>query len=176
MTKINQKILINVEDDETRIALINCSTLDYLHIEQTHRAQKIGNIYCGKVVKVQPSFQAAFIDYGEERHGFLSLSDINFQVYKPNREGRGRPTITHVLKPGQKILVQVIKDEIAHKGASLTTNISLAGRFLVFMPDSDRGGVSRKIEDEEQRTRLRHLLKGLGSEDASAIILSLIHI
>ena len=170
MTKIDQKILINVEDDETRIALIRDSTLDNLYIEQTHRAQKVGNIYCGKVVKVQPSFQAAFIDYGEERHGFLSLSDINFQVYKPNREGRGRPTITHVLKPGQKILVQVIKDEIAHKGASLTTNISLAGRFLVFMPDSDRGGVSRKIEDEDQRARLRHLLKGLGGEDSSAII------
>ena len=170
MTKIDQKILINVEDDETRIALIRDSTLDNLYIEQTHRAQKVGNIYCGKVVKVQPSFQAAFIDYGEERHGFLSLSDINFQVYKPNREGRGRPTITQVLKPGQKILVQVIKDEIAHKGASLTTNISLAGRFLVFMPDSDRGGVSRKIEDEDQRARLRHLLKGLGGEDSSAII------
>ncbi len=170
MTKIDQKILINVEDDETRIALIRDSTLDNLYIEQTHRAQKVGNIYCGKVVKVQPSFQAAFIDYGEERHGFLSLSDINFQVYKPNREGRGRPTITHVLKPGQKILVQVIKDEIAHKGASLTTNISLAGRFIVFMPDSDRGGVSRKIEDEDQRARLRHLLKGLGGEDSSAII------
>ena len=170
MTKVDQKILINVEDDETRIALIHDSTLDNLYIEQTHRAQKVGNIYCGKVVKVQPSFQAAFIDYGEERHGFLSLSDINFQVYKPNREGRGRPTITHVLKPGQKILVQVIKDEIAHKGASLTTNISLAGRFLVFMPDSDRGGVSRKIEDEDQRARLCHLLKGLGGEDSSAII------
>ena len=170
MTKIDQKILINVEDDETRIALISDSTLDNLYIEQTHRAQKIGNIYCGKVVKVQPSFQAAFIDYGEERHGFLSLSDINFQVYKPNREGHGRHSITQVLKPGQKILVQVIKDEIAHKGASLTTNFSLAGRFLVFMPHSDRGGVSRKIEDEDQRARLRHLLKGLGGEDSSAII------
>ena len=170
MAELDHKILINVEDDETRIALLHGSKLDNLYIEQTHRTQKIGNIYCGKVVKVQPSFQAAFIDYGEERHGFLSLSDINFQVYKPSREGRGRPSITQVLKPGQKILVQVIKDEIAHKGASLTTNISLAGRFLVFMPDSDRGGVSKKIEDEDQRARLRHLLKGLGSENSSAII------
>ena len=170
MSELAHKILINVEDDETRIALLHGSKLDNLYIEQTHRAQKIGNIYCGKVIKVQPSFQAAFIDYGEERHGFLSLSDINFQVYKPNREGRGRPSITQVLKPGQKILVQVIKDEIAHKGASLTTNISLAGRFLVFMPDSDRGGVSKKIEDEDQRARLRHLLKGLGNENSSAII------
>ena len=170
MTEVDQKILINVEDDETRIALVHGSTLNNLYIEQTHHTQKVGNIYCGKVVKVQPSFQAAFIDYGEERHGFLSLSDINFQVYKPNQKGRGRPSITQILKPGQKVLVQVVKDEIAHKGASLTTNISLAGRFLVFMPDSERGGVSRKIEDEEQRSRLRHLLKGLGGEDSSAII------
>ena len=170
MSKINQKIIINVEDDETRIALIHGKSLNNLYIEQTHQTQKIGNIYCGKVVKVQPSFQAAFIDYGEERHGFLSLSDINFQVYKPNREIRGRLSITQLLKPGQKVLVQLVKDEIAHKGASLTTNISLAGRFLVFMPDSERGGVSRKIEDEDQRSRLRHLLKGLGGEDSSAII------
>jgi len=170
MTNKSQKIIINVEDDETRIAFINGAILHNLHIEQTHRSQKVGNIYCGKVVKVQPSFQAAFINYGEVRHGFLSLSDINFQVYKPNRQGRGKPSISQVLKPGQKILVQVIKDEIAHKGATLTTNISLAGRFIVYMPDSDRGGVSKKIEDEEQRTRLKHLLKGLGSEDASAII------
>ena len=170
MSEIDNKILINVEDDETRIALLRGNKLDNLYIEQTHRSQKVGNIYCGKVIKVQPSFQAAFIDYGEERHGFLSLSDINFQVYKPSREGRGRPSIAQLLKPGQKILVQVIKDEIGHKGASLTTNISLAGRFLVFMPDSDRGGVSKKIEDEDQRARLRHLLKGLGSENSSAII------
>ncbi len=170
MTNKDQKILINVEDDETRIAFINGSKLENLHIEQTHRSQKVGNIYCGKVIKVQPSFQAAFINYGEARHGFLSISDVNFQVYKTNRQGRGKPSISQVLKPGQKILVQVIKDEIAHKGATLTTNISLAGRFIVYMPDSERGGVSRKIEDEEQRTRLRHLLKGLGSEDASAII------
>ena len=170
MTEVDQKILINVEDDETRIALVHGSTLNNLYIEQTHHTQKVGNIYCGKVVKVQPSFQAAFIDYGEERHGFLSLSDINFQVYKPIQKGRGRPSITQILKPGQKVLVQVVKDEIAHKGASLTTNISLAGRFLVFMPNSERGGVSRKIEDEDQRSRLRHLLKGLGGEDSSAII------
>ncbi|MEC9011771.1 MAG: Rne/Rng family ribonuclease [SAR324 cluster bacterium] len=170
MSEIDNKILINVEDDETRIALLRGNKLDNLYIEQTHRSQKVGNIYCGKVIKVQPSFQAAFSDYGEERHGFLSLTDINFQVYKPSREGRGRPSIAQLLKPGQKILVQVIKDEIGHKGASLTTNISLAGRFLVFMPDSDRGGVSKKIEDEDQRARLRHLLKGLGSENSSAII------
>ena len=170
MTEVVNKILINVEDDETRIALLNGNHLENLYIEQTDRTQKVGNIYCGKVVKIQPSFQAAFIDFGEDRHGFLSISDINFQVYRPKNEGRGRSSISNILKVGQKILVQVIKDEIAHKGASLSTNISIAGRFLVFMPDSDRGGVSKKIEDEEQRNRLRHLLKGLGSENSSAII------
>ena len=80
MAELDHIFLINVEDDETRIALLHGKKLDNLYIEQTHRSQKVGNIYCGKVVKVQPSFQAAFIDYGEERHGFLSLSDINFQV------------------------------------------------------------------------------------------------
>jgi len=99
MTNKDQKILINVEDDETRIAFINGAKLENLYIEQTHRSQKVGNIYCGKVIKVQPSFQAAFINYGETRHGFLSLSDINFQVYQPNRQGRGKPSISQVLKP-----------------------------------------------------------------------------
>ena len=165
-----KKILINVEDDETRIAVVENSTLDNLYIEQTHRTQILGNIYFGKVVKVQPSFQAAFVNYGADRHGFLAISDINSQLFKPNRATRGRPSINQLLKSGQEIMVQVNKDEVGHKGATLSTNISLPGRFLVFMPDSERGGVSRKIEDEEQRARLKHLLKGLGSEDASAII------
>ena len=104
MTTVGNKILINVEDDETRIALLSGENLENLYIEQTNRTQKVGNIYCGKVVKIQPSFQAAFIDYGEDRHGFLSISDINFQVYKPNREGRGRSSISQVLKIGQKML------------------------------------------------------------------------
>ena len=82
MTELVKKILINVEDDETRIALLNGDHLENLHIEQTNRTQKVGNIYCGKVVKIQPSFQAAFIDYGEEKHGFLSISDINFQHHE----------------------------------------------------------------------------------------------
>ena len=149
-----KKILINVEDDETRIAVVDNATLDNLYIEQTHRTQILGNIYFGKVVKIQPSFQAAFVDYGADRHGFLAISDINSQLFKANRATRGRPSINQLLKTGQQIMVQVIKDEVGHKGATLSTNISLPGRFLVFMPDSERGGVSRKIEDEEQRACL----------------------
>ena len=170
MSDSNKNMLINVEDDETRIAIANDQMLDNLYIDYTHRAQTVGNIYIGIVVKIQSSFQAAFVDYGAERHGFLAASDLNQMLYKAPRGIRGRPAINQLLHPGQKIMVQVVKDEIAHKGAALTTNISLPGRFLVFMPNSDKGGVSKRIEDNETRTRLKHLLKGLGSEDASAII------
>ena len=170
MSDSYKNMLINVEDDETRIAIANDQMLDNLYIDYTHRAQTVGNIYIGIVVKIQSSFQAAFVDYGAERHGFLAASDLNQMLYKAPRGIRGRPAINQLLHPGQKIMVQVVKDEIAHKGAALTTNISLPGRFLVFMPNSDKGGVSKRIEDNETRTRLKHLLKGLGSEDASAII------
>ena len=170
MSTDTQHMLINVEADETRIALVRSGRLENLFIEQDQRAQNVGNIYRGIVTKVQPSFQAAFIDYGQGKNGFLAISDVNQQVYKPNKDDLRRPAINHLLKSGQKVLVQVLKDEIDHKGATLTTNLSLPGRFLVFMPNSDRGGVSKRIEDEEQRNRLKHLLKGLVSEEASAII------
>ena len=170
MSTDTQRMLINVEADETRIALARSGRLENLFIEQDQRAQNVGNIYRGIVTKVQPSFQAAFIDYGQGKNGFLAISDVNQQVYKPNKDDLRRPAINHLLKSGQKVLVQVLKDEIDHKGATLTTNLSLPGRFLVFMPNSDRGGVSKRIEDEEQRNRLKHLLKGLVSEEASAII------
>ncbi|MGK5092977.1 Rne/Rng family ribonuclease [Deltaproteobacteria bacterium TL4] len=166
----NSKILINVENDETRIATVEDGVLENLHIEHTDSAQTVGNIYRGVVVKIHTAFQAAFINYGANRHGFLPVSDVNLQLYKSARSTRSRPPIERLLKPGQIILVQVVKDEIAHKGATLTTNISLPGRFLVFMPNCNKGGVSKKIEDVEQRTRLKHLLEGLGGEDASAII------
>jgi ribonuclease E len=170
MSDFLTKMLINVEDDETRIAIVRNGTLDNLYIDHTHRAQTVGNIYSGVVVKVQSSFQAAFVDYGAERHGFLAASDLNPMLFKFPKGVRGRPAINQLLRPGQNVMVQVVKDEIAHKGAALTTNVALPGRFLVFMPNSDKGGVSRRIEDAEQRSRLKHLLKGLGSEDASAII------
>ena len=170
MSADTQRMLINVEEDETRIALVRSGRLENLFIEQDQRAQNVGNIYRGVVTKVQPSFQAAFVDYGQGKNGFLAISDVNQQVYKPNKDDLRRPAINHLLKSGQKVLVQVLKDEIDHKGATLTTNLSLPGRFLVFMPNSDRGGVSKRIEDEEQRNRLKHLLKGLVSEEASAII------
>jgi len=170
MSEPEKKILINVEDDERRIATLQDGTLDNLHIEHTEHKQVVGNIYRGVVAKVQTSFQAAFVEYGADRHGFLPVGDLNPQLFKPTTPFKGRPSISQLLRPGQSIMVQVLKGEIGHKGASLTTNISLPGRFMVFMPHSNKGGVSKKIEDTEQRTRLKHLLKGLGAEEASAII------
>ncbi len=170
MPEDTMKMLINVEEDETRIALVRGKQLDNLFIEQNQRTQNVGNIYCGVVTKVQPSFQAAFVDYGADRNGFLAASDLNPKLFKDSKGLKGRPNITQLLRNGDKVLVQVLKDEIGHKGASLTTNLSLPGRFMVFMPDSDKGGVSKKIEDSAHRERLKHLLKGLDSEDAGVII------
>lgn len=170
MSENTKRMLINVDGDETRIAIVTGDTLDNLYIEQNSDDRIVGNIYHGVVVKVQTSFQAAFIDYGADRHGFLSLSDLNLNLFKNSNGKRGKVSIDKLLKPGQSVLVQVTRNELGHKGASLTTNISLPGRFLVFMPNSDKGGVSKKIEDAETRTRLKHLLEGLCGEKDSAII------
>ena len=164
-------MLVNVDDDETRIAAVTGNTLDNLHVEQTGRNQRhVGNIYRGKVVKVQNSFQAAFVDYGGERQGFLAFSDVNFQIFKSAAYPQSKSAIRQFLKPGQWIMVQVTRNELGNKGPTLTTHINLPGRFIVFMPDSSKGGVSKKIEDGETRERLKNLLEGLCSEKDSAII------
>ncbi len=163
-------MLVGVDDDETRIATVTGGTLNNLHIEQTHNDRIVGNIYRGVVVQVHTSFQAAFIDYGAGRHGFLAFSDISNFILKNVPGRRGRTAIEKVLKPGQSLMVQVMKNEMGNKGAGLTTNISLPGRFLVFIPNSDKGGVSKKIDDEEARMRLKHLLEGLCGKNDSVII------
>ena len=125
-------MLANVQEDETRIALTENGLLVDLHIEQTSRERTVGNIYKGVVVKVNPAFQAAFIEYGEDRNGFLSISDVDPSLYKGGGGGqRGRPKIQSVLKTGQTLMVQVLKERIREKGAALTTSISLPGRYMV---------------------------------------------
>ena len=164
-------MLVNVDDDETRIAAVTGNTLDNLHVEQTGRNRRqVGNIYRGKVVKVQNSFQAAFVDYGGERQGFLAFSDVNFQIFKSTGNPQSKSAIRQFLKPGQWIMVQVTRNELGNKGPTLTTHINLPGRFIVFMPNSSKGGVSKKIDDVETRVRLKNLLEGLCSEKDSAII------
>jgi hypothetical protein len=127
-----------------------------LHVELTHRERTVGNIYRGVIKKINPAFQAAFVDYGEERNGFLPLSDVNPALFKASggNGGKGRPRIQQLLKEGQSVMVQVLKEGMKNKGSALTTYISLPGRYLVLTPNSDRSGVSRHIDDPDQRARL----------------------
>lgn len=165
-----QIMLVNVHEDETRIASTEDNILVGLHIQQTSRERKVGNIFRGKVVKVNPSFQAAFIDYGESRNGFLSISDVNFNLHKPKENDGSRPKIQSVLREGQPVMVQIIKEGMSNKGSAMTTFVSLAGRYLVISPHSDRSGVSRKIEDPDTRTRLKEMMNALGGKDNLGII------
>ena len=171
---MKKKMLINVADEEeSRVAIMEDGTLEEFTIEVASREQIKGNIYNGVVVKVEPSLQAAFVDYGGNRHGFLPMGEIHDSWYAGDSTNgdRGRPRIQDVLKRNQKVLVQVAKEELGNKGASLTTYISLPGRYLVLMPGSDSGGgISRKIEDEEERKKLKETIAQLNPPPDIGII------
>ncbi|MBW2056955.1 MAG: Rne/Rng family ribonuclease [Deltaproteobacteria bacterium] len=153
-------MLINAaQTGECRVAIVEGENLVDFNIETTVREKSKGNIYSGIVTHIEPSFQAAFVDYGAKRHGFLSLSEVNPQYYEKQVPPGERPRIQDVLSRGQKLIVQVVKEEMSNKGAALTTNISLPGRYVVLMPGTESYGVSRKIEDERQRERLLNILK-----------------
>jgi len=166
-----KRILINAtQQEEIRVAMVDGQYLYDLDIEHPFRAQKKANIYKGKITRVEPSLEAAFVDYGAERHGFLPFKEISKEYYqktkkksggkKDNKSG-GRPSISEVIKEGQEVLVQVDKEERGNKGAALTTQISLAGRYLVLMPNNPRaGGVSRRIEGED-RHKIKEILDQL---------------
>ncbi|MCK4390556.1 MAG: Rne/Rng family ribonuclease [Desulfobacterales bacterium] len=160
-----QKILINaVDPEECRIALVKGSRLENFHIETTAGEITRGNIYKGMVTRVEPSLQAAFFDYGTERNGFLQQDEIHSDYYsieKPAAGKRGTLAIRDLIKPGQELLVQVTKEPILNKGAMLTTFISLPGRYVVLMPGAKSSGVSRKIEDENERGRLKDIIESL---------------
>ncbi|MBA1272754.1 ribonuclease E [Pseudomonas azotifigens] len=153
-------MLINAtQPEELRVALVDGQRLFDLDIESGAREQKKANIYKGKITRVEPSLEAAFVDFGAERHGFLPLKEISREYFKKSPEGR--VNIKDVLSEGQEVIVQVEKEERGNKGAALTTFISLAGRYLVLMPNNPRaGGISRRIEGEE-RNELREALNGL---------------
>jgi ribonuclease E len=155
-------MIINaVHPEECRIAIIEGNALSELEIESNIGKKAKGNIYRGRISRIEPSLQAAFVDIGTQRNGFLQINDIHPSCFKnlPARSGRVR--IQDVLEPGQELVVQVVKEERDLKGATLTTYLSLPGRYLVIMPGSDRGGISRKISDNEQRVRLRKLAREL---------------
>ena len=153
-------MLINAtQPEELRVALVDGQKLYDLDIESGAREQKKANIYKGKITRVEPSLEAAFVDFGSDRHGFLPLKEISREYFSKAPEGR--VNIKDVLKEGQEVIVQVEKEERGNKGAALTTFISLAGRYLVLMPNNPRaGGISRRIEGEE-RNELREALNGL---------------
>lgn len=156
-----KRMLINAtQPEELRVALVDGQRLFDLDIESGAREQKKANIYKGRITRVEPSLEAAFVDFGAERHGFLPLKEISREYFSKTPEG-GRVNIKEVLKEGQEVIVQVEKEERGNKGAALTTFISLAGRYLVLMPNNPRaGGISRRIEGEE-RNELREALNGL---------------
>ena len=154
---MSEEILINVTPPETRVAVIENGVVQEIIIERTARRGLVGNIYKGKVCRVLPGMQAAFVDVGLERAAFLHASDIYCT------SGREQP-ITELVRGGGEIVVQVVKDPLGSKGARLTTNVSIPSRYMVFMPNMRSVGVSQKIEDEDERVRLREILARFAAE------------
>ncbi len=157
-----KRMLINAtQKEELRVALVDGQRLYDLDIESPGHESKKANIYKGKITRIEPSLEAAFVDYGPLRHGFLPLKEIAREYFPDNYSYQGRPNIKEVLKVGQEVIVQVDKEERGNKGAALTTFISLAGSYLVLMPNNPRaGGISRRIEGEE-RSQLKEAMSGL---------------
>jgi ribonuclease E len=164
-------MLINAtQEEELRVAIVDGQKLYDLDIEVDSSQQKKANIYKGTITRVEPSLDAAFVDYGAERHGFLPLKDISREYFLKEPEPGKRVNIKDVLREGQDIVVQIDKDERGTKGAALTTFISLAGRFIVLMPNNDRGGgVSRRIAGED-REEIRRVQKQLNVEPGMSCI------
>ncbi|WP_255555793.1 ribonuclease E [Sodalis sp. CWE] len=165
-----KRMLINAtQREELRIALVDGQKLYDLDIESPKHEQKKANIYKGKIIRIEPSLEAAFVDYGVERHGFLPLKEISSEYFSSNSL-YGKISIKDVLREGQEIIVQVDKEERGNKGAALTTFISLAGTYLVLMPNNPRaGGISRRIEGED-RAELKEILASLELPDGMGLI------
>ncbi|WP_226569806.1 ribonuclease E [Mangrovibacter yixingensis] len=166
-----KRMLINAtQQEELRVALVDGQRLYDLDIESPGHEQKKANIYKGKITRIEPSLEAAFVDYGAERHGFLPLKEIAREYFPSNYSSHGRPNIKDVLREGQEVIVQIDKEERGNKGAALTTFISLAGSYLVLMPNNPRaGGISRRIEGED-RTELKEALSSLELPDGMGLI------
>jgi len=176
-------MLINVsEGEECRIALMEGGRLEELYMERTSSTSHVGNIYKGRVTNVEPSIQAAFVDFGLGRNGFLHISDLMPSYFGRRGEDiqetvgrkmarRDRPPIQRCLRRGDDIVVQIIKEGIGTKGPTLTTYLSVPGKILVMMPGVGKSGVSRKIEDDEERRRLRQILDQLDPPDDAGFII-----
>jgi len=178
-----REMLINfAESDECRIAVIQDGSLEELYIDRPSLASRVGNIYKGRVVNVEPGIQAAFVDFGFGKNGFLHISDLHPRYYMRKGDGytehigkrkslRDRPPIQQCLRKGQDIVVQVTKEGINTKGPTLSTYLSLPGKYLVMMPWMHNLGVSQKIEDEQERARLRAILDEVRLPERAGFIL-----
>ncbi|MCD6061526.1 MAG: cafA [Moraxellaceae bacterium] len=159
---MSEEILINVTPMECRVALVENGIVQELYVERTARRGMVGNIYKGRVVRVLPGMQAAFIDIGHERTGFIHVNDLVWPKVEGARERT--PAISELLHEGQSVVVQVMKDVMGTKGARLTTDLSIPSRYLVYMPQGEHIGVSQRIEDEAERERLKTLIRALQQE------------
>ncbi len=144
---MNNEILVNITPQETRVAILEQGVTQELHIERTSGRGIVGNIYNGRVSRVLPGMQSAFVDIGLDRAAFLHVADI----WNSNQDSNTTQPIEKLLYEGNSILVQVIKDAIGSKGARLSTQISLAGRLLVYLPQESHIGISQRIEDDSER-------------------------
>src|SRR5262249_48232485 len=154
---VTEEILINVTPQETRVAVIEQGVTQEVHVERASARGLVGNIYTGRVVRVLPGMQSAFIDIGGERAAFLHVADI----WGNRHSGDTSRPIERLLAEGQNLMVQVVKDPIGSKGARLSTQISIAGRLLVYLPQESHIGISQRIQDEEERAHLRDKLQHL---------------
>ena len=166
---MGEKLLVNVTFEETRVALVEAGRMTNLEIDTQHLVHAKGNVYKGVIHRVNASLQAAFVDYGADKQGFLPLSEIHDRYYPDKLKGQRVP-IQQVLREKQELMVQVVKDEIGSKGASLTTYVSLPGRYLVLMPDSGKTGISRRLGPNE-RKRLKQMIDGLPVPDGFGVII-----
>ncbi len=168
---MSEEILINVTPQETRVAVVENGVLQEVHIERARSRGLVGNIYKGKVSRILPGMQAAFVDIGLDRAAFLHASD----VHQPGQDGENNgatPAIAELLHDGQELVVQVVKDPLGTKGARVTTHITLPARYVVYMPYSRHIGISQKIGDDAERDRLRAALKDAleGDQDGGYIV------
>jgi ribonuclease G len=162
-----REILIDCSPGETRAALVESGRVSELLVERAHRRASVGDVYLGVVSRVLPGMQAAFVHIGDERDAFLHAADVrdevdDFDDFLDENEARPEMSIEGLLREGQDLVVQIVKEPLGNKGARVTTALSLPGRFLVYTPFSARIGISRRIADEEERARLRDLLAGFG--------------
>ncbi len=169
------KLLVNtIEPEECRIALLEDGRIESFHVETVSREQTKGNIYKGRIAAVEPSLQAAFVEIGTEKNGFLPFSDIHPEYYysdvDPDTHWK-KLKIQDVIRKGEEVLVEVVKESVGNKGSNMTTFLSIPGRYLVLMPGSSSAGISRKIDNDEQRRRLKEMMNSFNIPEGIGYII-----